>query len=83
VKKLYEVLHLYFKHYLPAGKPFPEYYREVFYELFKIWKKGCLEELTKEPIVQETVLQLELYKELPKQQLTIDGMDVDRVKPKT
>ena len=73
VKKAYEWLHLWFKHYLPLGKTPPEPYRDFFYELFKIWESGRLPELSKEPMIDKTVEQLGLFKSLPKSQSTLNG----------
>ena len=64
LKKFYEVLHLHFRHYLPLGKPEPIYYRDIFYELYKIYYSGVLEEMSKEPIVSEEVKQLDFLTEL-------------------
>ena len=83
VKKAHEVLYLWHKHYYPNGKPPPPYYFDFFYELYKIFDKGILLELTKEPIVEEVVFQMELYKTLSNSQLTLDGMDIDKDKEKT
>ena len=90
IRKRYEVYRLYFKHYLPQGKPLPNYYRDVFYEDFKLWESGALEELNKEPMVQETVEQLGLFKPLPKRSLFdmtkrpvyLNGPLIDKDKPK-
>ena len=60
IKKVYEVLHLHLKHYMPVGKPEPLYYRDVLYEVYKIYDSGVLEELSKEPIMSEEVKQLDL-----------------------
>jgi len=60
-KKIYEVLHLHYRHYLPQGKPEPVIYRPVFYELHKMYYNGALDELAKEPILEEEVKQLDLF----------------------
>jgi len=60
---LYEVLHLHFKHYMPVGKPEPLYYRDVFFELYRIYDSGILDELSREPILEEEVKQLDLLSE--------------------
>lgn len=83
IKKFYEIFHLYFKHYLPQGKPCPEYYRDVFYEMYKLWDCGKLPELTKEPIVEEVVFQMELFKTLPNSQLPLDGTMIEEDNIKT
>jgi len=59
MKKCYEILHLHFRHYLPVGKPEPLLYREFFFELYKIYDSGVLEELSQEPILEEEVKQLD------------------------
>jgi len=59
-KKLYEVMHLTFRHYLPQGKPLPETYRDAWYEIFKIIDSGILDNITEEPIIEEEVKQLDM-----------------------
>jgi len=72
LRKMYEMLHLHFKHYMPVGKPEPLIYREAFYELYKIYDSGILEDLSKEPIIEEEVRQLDmiatLFQEIDMQQ---------------
>jgi len=82
-KKCHEILYLWNKHYYPQGKPPPPYYFDFFYELYKLWDSGKLPELTKEPIVEEVVFQMELYKTLPQSQITADGTLFDKDKSKT
>ena len=60
MKKFYEVLHLHFRHYLPNGKPEPPHYRDVLYEVYKIYFNGNLEELSQEPLMEEEVKQLDM-----------------------
>lgn len=60
LKKVYEILHLHFRHYLPLGKPEPMHYRDALYQLYKIYDNGILEEISKEPILDEEVKQLDL-----------------------
>ena len=64
LKKVYEVLHLHYKHYMPQGKPEPILYRDVFYHLYKIYDSGVLEELSKEPILEAEVKQLDMLASL-------------------
>lgn len=64
VKKVYECLHLHFRHYLPQGRSEPAIYRDVFYHLYKMYYSGCLEELSKEPILDDEVKQLDLFEQL-------------------
>ena len=87
-KKLYEVMHLTLKHYLPQGKPLPESYRDAWYEIFKIVDSGVLEEITNEPIIEEEVKQLDmlglLFKEMSADMADKDnGTEVDKEKEKT
>jgi len=86
IRKKYEVYHLYFRHYLPQGKPVPNYYRDVFYEDFRLWESGRLPDLTKEPIVKEATDQLQLFSPLPKRHpngvIMLDGIPFDRDKTK-
>ena len=63
MKKIYETLHLHFKHYLPMGKPEPVQYRDVFYELYRIYDNGSLDFLSKEPIMEEEVKQLDMFEQ--------------------
>ena len=83
-KKFYEVLHLDFRHYIPQGKPRPSYYRDVDYQLFKIWDSGVLPELTKEPILDEEVKQLDMFThtETDKTSDSKNGIKVDYSKVK-
>ena len=60
LKKCYEILHLHFKHFMPQGKPEPVHYRDFFYQIYKIYDSGVLEELCKEPIMEEEVRQLDI-----------------------
>jgi hypothetical protein len=88
MRKLYEVLHLHHRHYLPQGKPEPLYYREVFYELFKVYDKGVLEEMSQEPIIEEEVKQLDMLTIFFQENSDImadkgNGTDVDQEKEKT
>ena len=86
VRKKHEVYHLYFRHYLPQGKPLPEYYRDVIFEDFKLWESGKLPELTKEPMMDEYAKQLGLFEPLPKRQInsiiTSSGTPFDKDKEK-
>ncbi len=88
LKKYYEALHLMFRHYIPNGKPYPEHYSEVLLELYRIWDKGCLEELTQEPIIEEEVKQLDmftfnLFNQSANMSVNENGTDIDISKPKT
>ena len=60
LRKVYECLHLHYKHFLPIGKPEPMHYNEVFYELYKVYTTGRLEVLSREPIMEEEVKQLDI-----------------------
>jgi len=88
LKKCYEVLHLHFRHYLPLGKPEPLIYSDVLYELYKIYDSGSLEEMSKEPVIEEEVKQLDFLSALFEERATTmsvngDGTLFDQPKSKT
>ena len=64
LRKIYECLHLHYRHYLPLGKSEPLHYRNVFYELYRIYESGSLDELGKEPILEEEVKQLDMMAQM-------------------
>jgi len=63
LKKVYEGLHLHFRHYMPLGKPEPIWYRELFYQIYKLYDSGILEEISKEPVIDEEVQQLDMFQQ--------------------
>lgn len=81
-KKFHEVLHLSFNHYEPLGKPLPPHYYDVFYEIYKIFDSGVLDELAREPISEEIVQQLDIFDLLTKSQKESGGTLFDPPKAK-
>ncbi len=60
-KKIFEKLFLHYRHFLPMGKPEPESYAELDFQLYKIYSSGVLEEMTAEPILEQEVKQLDIF----------------------
>jgi len=63
-KKLYEVQHLTFRHFIPLGKPFPDSYFEIWREIFKIIDSGVLDNFLQDPILEDEVKQLDIFTHL-------------------
>lgn len=61
LRKIHERLFLHFRHFLPMGKPEHESYAELFYQLYKIYDSGVLEDLASEPILEKEVKQLDIF----------------------
>lgn len=80
--KFFESQHLDFKYYIPLGKPRPYIYREIDYQLFKIYESGVLDELLEEPLTEEGVKHLESFDQMPKSQDNNKGTTVDKDKAK-
>lgn len=59
--KVNERLTLMHGHYVPNGKQLPETDRDLLLELFKIWDDGCLESISKEPLIQAEVTQAAMF----------------------
>ena len=64
LKKVHEKLFLHFRHYIPMGKPEPESYAQLFFQLFKIYESGVLEEMTSEPVMEKEILQLDIFEHM-------------------
>ena len=84
-KKLYERLHLKYRHFIPLGKPLPESYRDMSFQLFKIFDSGVLEDMTQEPILEDEVKQLDMLTMFFSANASDngDGTDVDNTSEKT
>ncbi len=59
--KVNERLTLMHGHYVPNGKQLPETDRDLLFELFKIYDDGCLENISKEPLIQEEIIQTDMF----------------------
>ena len=63
IKKMGEAITLTLEYHLPNGKDIPDSYRDIFYELYKIYDNGTLEWLCKEPLIQKEAVQGMLFME--------------------
>ena len=59
--KVNERLTLMHSHYIPNGKQLPETDRDLLLELFRLYDDGCLESISKEPLIQEEVVQTDMF----------------------
>ena len=58
------------RHYIPLGKSCPDHYDRMRYIIFKAWKNGDIPEFGEEPIMEQEVRQLDLFKHgLPESEL--------------
>ena len=86
-KKIYEVIHLTFRHYIPLGKPLPESYFEVWRQIHGLVDSGVFDYFVREPILEDEVRQLDIFTHVSPDVLAeksngtpIDKKDTDELK---
>ena len=60
--KWFEAMFLEQRHYIPLGKSCPDHYDRMRYIIFKAWKNGDIPEFGVEPIMEQEVKQLDLFR---------------------